>query len=73
MRLEPESGGKSALAIADVASGWRRLKNTFGFCEESRLAMVRTITTYSKRAPFYNAISSTIHRAEENHRKNAGR
>jgi hypothetical protein len=39
MHLELESGGKSALAIADVASGWRRLKNTFGFCEESRLAL----------------------------------
>jgi hypothetical protein len=39
MRLELESGGKTALAIADVASGWRRLKNTYGFSEESRLVL----------------------------------
>jgi hypothetical protein len=40
MRLELESGHKTALATADVARGWRRLKNTFGFCEESRLELV---------------------------------
>jgi hypothetical protein len=39
MRLELESGGKTALATADVARGWRRLRNTFGFCEESRLEL----------------------------------
>jgi hypothetical protein len=39
MRLELESGGKTALAIADVAAGWRRLRNTFGFCEESRVLL----------------------------------
>jgi hypothetical protein len=40
MRLDLESGHKTALATADVARGWRRLKNTSGFCEESRLELV---------------------------------
>src|SRR5437763_10976301 len=37
MDLQLEQEGKTAVAIADVHSGWRKLKNTFGFCEESRL------------------------------------
>jgi hypothetical protein len=29
----------SVRALADVARGWRRLKNTYGFCEECRLGL----------------------------------
>jgi len=39
MHLELASGGESAVASANVASGWRRLTHTFGFCEECRLEM----------------------------------
>lgn len=39
MRLELESGGKTAIIHADVANNWRRLRNTYGFCEESRLPL----------------------------------
>jgi len=37
VELKTESGGQIVLATADVAQGWRQLKNTFGFCEEARL------------------------------------
>jgi hypothetical protein len=38
MQLEFESGN-SVRAIADIAHGWRRLKNTYGFCEECRMGL----------------------------------
>jgi hypothetical protein len=37
MQLLVHSDGQTAHAMADVAAGWRRLTNTFGFCEECRL------------------------------------
>jgi hypothetical protein len=37
MKLQLERDGEVAIAIADVERGWRRLKNTFGFCDEARL------------------------------------
>lgn len=37
MELTTQSGGKVAIATADVARGWRQLTHTFGFCEEARL------------------------------------
>jgi hypothetical protein len=37
MELKTDSGGQVVLATADVAHGWRKLTNTFGFCEEARL------------------------------------
>ena len=40
MRVELESIGTMAVATADAARGWRRLRNTFGFCEESRLELM---------------------------------
>jgi len=39
MQLTLESDGNTAVAIADVEQGWRRLKNTYGFCEECRLEL----------------------------------
>ena len=30
------NGGFEAILDSDIAGGWRRLKNTFGFCEESK-------------------------------------
>jgi hypothetical protein len=39
MQLNIQPDGRMALATADLARGWRRLKNTYGFCEESRLDM----------------------------------
>jgi hypothetical protein len=38
VELTTQSGGTIAIATADVARGWRQLTNTFGFCEEARLA-----------------------------------
>lgn len=38
MQIEIQSS-EIAVATADVAKGWRKLKNTFGFCEESRLEL----------------------------------
>ncbi len=37
MELSIQSGASTAVALADVSRGWRKLTNTFGFCEESRL------------------------------------
>lgn len=37
MQVQLEHDGKFAVASTDVKQGWRRLKNTFGFCEEARL------------------------------------
>ena len=37
MELQLEHDGEIAIAIADVERGWRRFKNTFGFCEEAKL------------------------------------
>jgi hypothetical protein len=37
MDISIQSGAATAVAIADVSRGWRKLTNTFGFCEESRL------------------------------------
>jgi hypothetical protein len=39
MKLDVQPEEQIALATANIASGWRRLRNTFGFCEESRLEM----------------------------------
>lgn len=39
MKLELHSRGSKILGTADVTQRWRRLKNTFGFCEESRLEL----------------------------------
>jgi hypothetical protein len=39
MVLDLQTDRRAVLATADVAAGWRRLSNTFGFCEESRLEM----------------------------------
>ena len=38
LRIEPD--GKTAVSIADVARGWRRLTNTYGFCEEAKLEIL---------------------------------
>lgn len=38
MQIEIQSS-EIAIVTADVAKGWRKLKNTFGFCEESRLEL----------------------------------
>jgi len=43
MNLEIQPENQIALATADVAKGWRKLKNTFGFCEESRLEMAEPV------------------------------
>ena len=37
MQVQLEHDGKFAVASTDVEQGWKRLKNTFGFCEEARL------------------------------------
>ncbi len=39
MQLLLQSDGQTALATADIAAGWRRLTNTFGFCEECRCSV----------------------------------
>lgn len=39
MDLQTQPEKQLVVATANVAKGWRRLKNTFGFCEESRLEM----------------------------------
>src|SRR6185369_7502190 len=40
MNLSIEPDTQMVFATADVAQGWRRLTNTFGFCEESRMELV---------------------------------
>ncbi len=37
MQVYLENDGETAVAIASVDQGWRRLRNTYGFCEEARL------------------------------------
>jgi len=37
MQVQLEHDGEIAVASADVEQGWRRLKNTIGFCEEHRV------------------------------------
>jgi hypothetical protein len=44
MNLDVQPDRHMAFATADVAHGWRRLTQAFGFCEESRVEMAEGMT-----------------------------
>jgi hypothetical protein len=68
MQISVQESGKTVLAKGDIASGWRKLTNTFGFCEEARMEMPgdRVLRVQASIRAWPNIFGSRLRQYPEN-------